>query len=380
MKPAVLFLFLLPLACPFLTSCADDSFTAPPTTFDERLQRALEDGFSKVHGKGFSAAVLVPGEPMWTGTVGTSHGNIAVNTGSVFAAGSITKTFTAITILRLAEEGRLSLDDSLHAWFPPYPHVDPDITVRQLMSHTSGLSDFTDPPGWFSDLYAVPEQIWDMEAYFLKTIRPPYFEKGAGWSYSTSGYILLRMLIERASERTVAEAYHDYVLGPATLQNTYVCPSDPLPPTLAHGWMDLTGDGSYDDLSALPLMAFCSAAGGQVFTTPSDLARLGAALMRDRTILSDSSYAEMTDFYFPVAHDEPMVHGYGLGLMWFDASFVYGHTVWGHGGNAPGYAAGMLYLPESGAIVAVMDNTEHGEAMEILQGIFQVVDDTTNSL
>jgi CubicO group peptidase (beta-lactamase class C family) len=119
-----------------------------------------------------------------------------------------------------------------------------------------------------------------------------------------------------------------------------------LPSTWAHGWFDLNGDGVYDDFHTVDNTAFCTGAGGQVYTTSADLAKLGKALMHDRTILQEATYGEMTDFYFPVGHDEPMVFGYGLGLMWFHDSYTGGHEVWGHGGNAPGYAAGMLYLPD----------------------------------
>ena len=276
-----------------LSSCSDSPTACLPGTFAERLQAAVDEGFAQSGGKGISVSVMVPGEPMWTGVAGVSHGSVPITERSVFAAGSITKTFTALTLLRLMEEGYLSLDDSLHTWFPAYPNVDPDITLRQLLNHTSGLSDFVDPPGWFSWLYSDPTRTWDMEEFFLETIRPPYFEKGTAWSYSTSGY----------------------------------------------------------------------------------LARLGNALMRERTLLEDSTYEEMTDFYFPNRHDEPMAYGYGLGLMWFDPSFVSGQKVLGHGGNPPGYAAGMLHLPDYGAIVALMDNTEEGEAMTVLGPVLEVIMD-----
>jgi D-alanyl-D-alanine carboxypeptidase len=213
-----------------------------------------------------------------------------------------------------------------------------------------------------------------MEEYYLETIRPPYFEKGTAWSYSTSGYLLLRRIVEMASGRTVAGAYHHYVIGPLGLAHTYVCPEDPHPADRAHGWLDLTGDDVYDDLSLLPTDAFCSAAGGQVYTTSGDLVTLGRALMRDRTLLEAASYQAMTDFYVPVGHDEPMVRGYGLGLMWFSSAFTNGiANVWGHGGNAPGYAAGMLCLVDHDIVIGVTDNTEHGVAMEVVFDVIEVV-------
>lgn len=365
---AILFtVILLPL------SCADTPTEALPQTFGESLQVTLNEAFSETNGVGVSVSVLIPGEPEWKGSVGVSHGAHPITPQSVFAAGSITKTFTALTILRLAEEGLLSVDDSLHAWFPPYPHVDPDITIRQLLNHTSGLSDFVDQPGWFQWVYSDPDRIWEMEEFFLATVAPPYFEKGTQWSYSSTGYLLLRMIIEKATGSSVADQYRTHILEPLGLSSTFTVPGDPLPSTWAHGWFELTGDGAYDDFSYLDNTAFCTAAGGQVYSTASDLAKLGRAIMHDRSILQESSYEEMKDFVYPLGHDEPMVKGYGLGLMSFDESFTFGHEVWGHGGNAPGYAAGMLYLPDYSVVVGIMDNTEEGEAMEVLGPILDAI-------
>ena len=346
---------------------------ATSLTVEQRLEVALDAGFAQTNGKGLAVSVQLPGRPMWTGVRGVSHEMVPITPASVFAAGSITKTFTALTILRLAEEGLLGLDDPLHAWFSPYPHVDGDITIRQLLNHTSGLSDFVDVPGWIIPLWQEPDRVWDMEEYFLATIREPYFERGTAWSYSTSGYLLLRMIIEQATASTVGAQYREYVLAPLGLDDTYVCPYDPLPSTLAHGWLDVTGDGIYDDYAALSSTSFCSAAGGQVYTTSADLTKLAAALMHERSFLGDAAYAEMTDFYLPFGHDEPMLHGYGLGLLWFNPEFLFGHRIWGHGGNAPGYAAGMLYLVDHGAVVSIMDNTEHGDAMGTLDAILAAV-------
>lgn len=356
-----------------MAGCSNDDSTRPLVTLEDYLQAALEEGFAESDGNGFSVSVLIPGQPIWTGVAGVSHGSVPITSRSVFAAGSTTKTFTGLTLLRLAEEGRLSLDDSLHAWFPEYPHVDPDITLRQLLNHTSGMSDFVDPPTWFGDLFSEPGRVWGMEEYFLETIRDPYFEKGTAWSYSTSGYLLLRMLIEEVTGGTVAAAYREYVLDPVGMSDTYTCPDEPLPGSLAHGWIDLTGDGVYDDLTTVPITAFCTSTGGQVYSTSVDLAKLGVALMHDRTILTDASYDEMKDFYFPYAHDEPLVYGYGLGLVWYNSAFMAGEKVWGHSGNAPGYAAGMFYLVDYGVVVSAMDNTEHGQAMPVLERIFDVV-------
>ncbi|UCC83865.1 MAG: beta-lactamase family protein [Gemmatimonadota bacterium] len=354
-------------------SCTSDGTGPTPLTLEGQLQAALDASFAQTDGKGISVAVLIPGRPMWTGVAGVSHDDVPITRRTAFAAGSITKTFTAVTVLRLAEEGFLSLDDSLHSWLPDYPHVDHDITIRQLLNHTSGLSDFVDVPGWIIPLLDEPNRVWGMEEYLLETIREPYFEKGTAWSYSTAGYLLLRMIIELASGSTLSAAYKEYIIEPLELSDTYVCPDDPMPADWAHGWLDITGDDVYDDFSVIPNTSFCSAAGGQIFSTPTDLTKLGDALMHERTLIDEATYDEMTDWYFPSGHDEPMVHGYGLGLMWFNSSFVSGHTVWGHGGNAPGYAAGMVYMVDYGVVVSLMDNTEYGEGMVVIDEIFDVI-------
>jgi D-alanyl-D-alanine carboxypeptidase len=357
----------------FGASCSDRGPTEPVLTVEERLEATLSEEFAKTGGQGLSVAALLPGRPIWVGTAGMSHGDVPITDRSVLGAGSITKTFTALTILSMVEEGLLSLDDSLHAWLPSYPFVDPDITIRQLLNHTGGLSDFADTPGWIFQLLDDPGRLWGMEEYFLETIRPPYFEKGTAWSYSSSGYLLLRMIIERASGGTVATQYRGRVLTPLGLEDTYTCLEDALPTDWAHGWWDLNGDGAYDDFTALPTTSWCSAVGGAVYTTPTDLVKLGNALMHARTLLDDATYEEMRDFYVPEGHDEPMVQGYGLGLMRFHPDFVSGLNVWGHGGNAPGYAAAMLYLVDYGVVIALMDNTEHGVAMEVLNDLLRVI-------
>jgi D-alanyl-D-alanine carboxypeptidase len=354
-------------------SCTGEQTAPTPLPLQEQLQAALDEGFAQVDGKGVSVAVVIPGAPMWTGVAGVSHSDVPIAPRTVFAAGSLTKTFTALTVLRLTEDGYLSLDDSLHSWLPEYPHVDRDITIRKLLNHTSGLSDFADQEGWIIPLLDQPDRVWGMEEYFLQTIRAPYFEKGTGWSYSTSGYLLLRMIIEQATGSTVAAQYKKYVFDPLGLHDTYVCPDDPLPSEWAHGWLDINGDNVYDDFSTIPNISFCSATGGQIYTTAADLATLGNALMHDRTILQDTTYDEMTDFYFPTGHDEPLLYGYGLGLLWFNPDFVSGEKVWGHSGNAPAYAAAMLYMVDHGVVVSLMDNTHEGEAVSVAGRIFDVI-------
>jgi hypothetical protein len=144
---------------------------------------------------------------------------------------------------------------------------------------------------------------------------------------------------------------------------------------MAHGWFNVDGAGGYDDLTSISNTSWCTAVGGAIYTTSTDLARLANALMHERSFLNSDTYAEMTDFVFLSGHDEPLVRGYGLGLLWFNASQLFGQELWGHGGNAIGYAAGMLYMTDYGVSIGIMDNTEHGDAMTVLGDIMaEIVD------
>jgi len=109
----------------------------PELPFAKQLQNALDNGLKKYNGKGISVAVIVPGYKTWVGVSGVSHGKTPIKPETVFDAGSITKNVVAALILKLVEEGLLSLDDPLHKWLPDYPNIDNTITIRQLLNHTS---------------------------------------------------------------------------------------------------------------------------------------------------------------------------------------------------------------------------------------------------
>jgi CubicO group peptidase (beta-lactamase class C family) len=112
-----------------------------------------------------------------------------------------------------------------------------------------------------------------------------------------------------------------------------------------------------------------------VFSTAGDLAKWSQALFREGRVLSDSSFELMLDSHTPTPA-EPLVAGYGLGVVRFSPEVFNGLEVLGHGGNAPGYAVGMLFLPEYEATVVIMDNAEHGDAMSTIADLLSVL--TTN--
>lgn len=281
--------------------------------------------------------------------------------------------YTAVTILQLAEEGMLSLDDPISEWLPEYPQVDSTITIRQLLNHTGGIFDMVRHPDYWDAMIAEPDRVWRPEEIIQNFLLAPYFPKGSGWHYSTPGYILLRMIIQEISNENVSSVYRNRLFTPLNLMNTKVAGLEELPDNTAHGWFDLDRDGSYDDLPSFT--SFDTGIGGAVYATPEDLVLWSQALFSGRRLLKDETFEQMLTFHSPTPGESLLV-GYGLGVVKFNPELFNGLDIWGHSGNAPGYAAACFYLPDYDVSLSVMVNTHAGEAMSTIFDLLPIL--TTN--
>jgi D-alanyl-D-alanine carboxypeptidase len=318
----------------FFSSCSDDSDPLPDKepTLAEALQNALEEGLEKYNGIGISVAVILPDGEKWVGASGISHGTVPITTTMPFGAGSITKNFTAATIIRLAEEGKLNFDDSLHSWLPSYPNVDSTITIRRLLNHTSGLNDIADNVDFWEGIFWEPSKSWNPEDIIIA------FNKEYG------------------------------------LTNTYASKGE-LQPGTAHGWFDIDSDGSYEDFYPWPRTAFASGICGEIFSSAEDLAKWAKAMYHDKTVLSQESLDQMLTFHSPCTGEEFFAAGYGLGAFKFNPDLVNGMNAIGHSGNAPGYAAASIYIPEYEVCLGFVDNTEEGNSMYIMGDFIAILTD-----
>jgi D-alanyl-D-alanine carboxypeptidase len=364
---------LMVLVAGWLISCSEETTTESDLTFEQKLQQALDDGIRNYGGKGISAAVIFPDGEVWQGVAGISHGNTSINTNTLFSAGSITKTFTAATILQMAAEGKINLDDSLQQWLPNYPNIDPTITIRQLLNHTSGIFNLTEHPTIWQEVFSDPDRIWDLDETVRDYTLTPYFDKGSAWHYSNTGYLLLRMIIKNISQTDIAAVYRERFFNMLEMTESYTAIDEELLQPMAHGWMNFTGDNNYDDLGDSPMNSFYSMAGGGVFCTAMDLAKWTKALFIEKSVVPQPYYDQMINFYSPTPVDPPIVDGYGLGILRFTPELVNGLEAWGHGGDAIGYAAACIYLVDYDVCFGIMDNTEEGDAMGVTNDILGIV-------
>ncbi|QES49137.1 serine hydrolase [Streptomyces venezuelae] len=282
------------------------------------------------------AAVARGGEIVWEGsrTMMPGHGP----DGDVqYRIGSITKTFTAVLVLRLRDEGLLDLGDPLGKYLPGTGAG--EVTIAQLLSHTAGLAAET-PGEWWE---RTPAELRPGLADVLgaQPFRQP---PGRRHHYSNPGYTLLGSLIEAVRGRPWAEVLQAEVLEPLGLDRTGVHPEQPHAGGWAvHPWADVMMPEPAEDLGLM-------AAAGQLWSTTRDLARFAVFLMQgDDRVLGADSVREMRTAASP---PEPGIAdgGYGLGLQLLESG---GRKLAGHSGSLPGFVAG-LWFGESDDVAAVV--------------------------
>ncbi len=322
---------------------------------DSMFRRTLDSMYIVLNAKGLGAAVQVPNGAVWAGGAGISSANPTqeITPDHIFGIGSVNKTITSASILKLADEGVLSLGDSLHSWLDTFKFINPNITIRQLLRHQSGIYDILSNSAYQPAINAAPDSIWAWDDVISTFIKAPLFQPGAGFSYSNTNYLLLGLIIEKASGKPYFQEIRNQFLSPLGLESVVLPPYETLPqPTTAHLWLDLNGDGVPDDADFLfsdwNSWHSTAAPAGSYFSTPGDMARWIRSLMGGN-LLSQNMLAEMKT---TVTTTFPGGTKYGLGLMERNIST---QKAYGHGGDA-GYSASVWHFPALDISIAVLNN------------------------
>ncbi len=325
-----------------------------------RFQRALDSVRSLQNVRGASAAVLIPGQGMWLGVSGVSSVNPVENVtpDMLFGIGSNTKAFISTTIVKLAETGMLSLDDSLSRWLPHYAHITGSVKIRQLLNMTSGLFDYLNDSNKQGDsVSANPTRLWTPEQILTTFVGPPHGPPGGPYRYCNTNYVLLGMIIKSLTGSSVTSQLRQRILTPLSLDQTYLEIEETHGGPVAHPWDRGT------DFSSTPITAHFSTlwTAGGMMSTAENMARWCNALYSGK-VLAQPSLDQMLTFVPMSATGAPGLewNGYGLGVR--QGSFL-GKRILGHGGQVMGYVSGVAYLPQANASFTVLLNaTEPNEA------------------
>jgi len=264
---------------------------------------------------------------------------------------SVTKQFTAAAILLLAEDGTLGLDDRVRTWLPALPAATDTITIRHLLTHTSGLVDYEDviPDG-------TTRQLRDADVLrLLSAQNRTLFAPGTSYRYSNSGYALLAMIVERASGKSFQAFLHDRIFLPIGMRHTLArVDNGPRILSRAYGYTWQQGQWSRTDQSLTSAVL----GDGGVYSSIDDLAMWDAALYDDRLLGAASRELAFT------AHtktDDPDVR-YGFGWR------ITGDTLW-HSGESIGFRNVIVRYPKQRLTVVILSNRDDPEPYHTAQAI-----------
>jgi len=321
----------------------------------ELLRRSLPGGFRGAVRLDRNGVVLLDF------AIGADGAGVAIRPSTAFQIASVTKTFTAAVVLTLADEGLLSLDDHLPTWIPEAPRGWSQITLRHLLTHTSGLPHWAGIPSL--DMYSPCERA---ELISLITSAPLQNPPGTRWSYSSLGFVLLAHIAETVYQCPWASLVARRLLQPLGLHETAVA-VPPWTTVAAHGSRNGEASRSFD-------LATVNLGTGDIWSTTGDLARWPCAISRT-AILSPATRQQMLTRQAAVAASDDGFTDVGYGYGWHTARCA-GIRVVFHGGDQPGFTSLLVWAPEPDVTLAVLSADEIKLAPAVLPALVQLLGET----
>ncbi len=325
---------------------------------DAELDRALEDLVAMPGGPPGAIAVVQRGQRLSvhrSGVANLSNGR-RPRINDYMRLASTSKAFSGATALSLVSKGRLSLDDTIGERLPDLPAAWHEVTLRQLLNHTSGLPDFTQDPGFLSALQASPKNAPPpRELLTFVEDEPLRFAPGSRYEYSNSDNITVGLMVEAATSRTYERQLQRQVFGPLGLSRTSLPAGPQLPQPFIHGYDNEPSQQPPEDLSEVLASGWSWASGGMV-STPADLSDFVRGYV-DGQLFDSETQARQRRVVEGGNSDPPGPgkNSAGLGIFRYDTRCG---TVWGHTGNYPGYTQFLAASPNGRRSVTVSVNEQ----------------------
>jgi D-alanyl-D-alanine carboxypeptidase len=271
--------------------------------------------------------------------------------------------------MELVDEGKLSLDDPLAKWMPDYPDAQ-NITIRELLHHTSGIYDYFAAANYDSLVFgSMAGHQWTPQEILSTFAHDPYFPPGTGYHYSNTNFVLLGMIIEQITGQQLADVYRQRFFAQLGMTDTYFQGSAPPPANAAEGYLErATGlkeqsDGT--DYRPTISAATVAWAAGAIDASAHDITTWGDALYGGHLVRPDL-LAQMEDWtYYPPPIDET----YGLGTR---SRVIEGERVFGHTGSIRGFDAAMWHFPDTDMTISVLTNLGRIDANPIVDQLAAV--------
>lgn len=368
MMKALRYLLVLFAAIPFRTWGQQPVDPAFATALQDKI-----DSCVNVYAlPGMSVGLLLPGDRYWRGASGVAHRYTLqpMDTSLLFQQASVTKLFTSALVMQLVDEGSVQLDDTVGEYLPAITHVPSGVRIRDLLRHRSGIADHLGNPGVANAWLLSPNVIWNPGEAIAVFGEEPSGVPGVSFAYSNPNFILLGMIIEEVTGVDLATALRTRISEPLGLEDTFLCPADPLDGMITPGWSSLSVPNSYtDDMTGFLSPAFSSMVGGAgaLVSTPWDVVRFTEALFTGEVV--------------PLALVDTMcittsvglganTTGYGYGTMRYSFGGV---TYHGHSGDINGFTQLTVHQRTTGVTLTISINRNNAPRGPIAAALLQVI-------
>ena len=277
--------------------------------------------------------------------------NVPLSSNMVFRIGSVTKQFTSAGIMRLVEQGKLKVSDPITKYLPEYPTHGHNITIENLLTHTSGIKNYTNMSENMKEIVNEDLTVDELVDSFKKA--PMDFVPSTSFRYSNSGYILLGAIIEKISGKSYTDYIQDEIFIPLGMTHSYYGSFTKVIPNRVMGYKVI--DGGFLNADYISMRIPYSA--GSILSTVDDLQKWNDALHSEK-VVSAESYSKMTTPYLLAngknAGSAKSDQGYGYALH---VTELKGHRMIGHTGGIPGFTSKVQWMADEKLLVIVLSNT-----------------------
>ncbi len=342
-KLKTLWLLSLFFCLGFSIAHGEQSQTNKEDVLGDRVDKLVQDKMYHEQIPGLALVVAKDGKIIKAEAYGFADvdAKIPVTTNTIFRIGSAGKQFVATEIMMLVEEGKLNLDDPVSKYLDGTPRRWKKITIRNLLTHTSGIPDFLNeniPVDTSPDAF-------DQSVFKAVARRRLHFAPGEEWRYSNSNYHLLGMMIRKITGKPYGDFLRERIFEPLGMTRTAVYSKNGIYPGLASGYKWDNGLHPADAEAA----SIESDACGGILSSVLDMAKWDAALYTDR-LLKKSTLQQM---WTPVRLNDGMLWRYGFG---WDVGRINDHLIVSHEGNTPGFSSSIYRAVDDKLTVIILDN------------------------
>lgn len=329
-------------------------------SIENKIDLLLKKEFDNTN-TGASVLVAHKGKIIYHKALGKSNieQNSDIKTNSVFEIGSVTKQFTATSILMLVEDGKLDLNDDITIYFKDYPTYGNKITIHHLLSHTSGIESFTASDEWFDNIHKNMTQK-EFMVLFKKT--PMLFTPEEKYHYSNTGYFLLGMLIEKISGKSYGEFINKHIFEPIGMKNTYYGSRSKIITNRVLGYEKR--DNKIINAMPIPYSHFYSAGG--ILSTTYDLFLWNRAIKNNKLINKKSKQLAFTNNQ--LTNGKYSNYGYGWAMDKINEKPTIEHN-----GGTFGFLSNTIYIQKEDIFVVALTNCLCTEPDSVSKKIASIV-------